>query len=180
MKARGSLVALVLISACGGKPNPSGPGGQLGSASPLADQVLQQSKDLPEGLDLRLSQGKAGPPALDPSKLAPAKKLSEGDAQALLARTKPIAKDAQDQQAFALRPGSTPAPRTGKTITGQFPPPPSSLLPPPASDAGKDLTVLRYMPEVPSREEADPTALDLPASPLAQPRPITDRPSISH
>jgi alpha-2-macroglobulin len=142
------LVALIsILAACGSKPSPSAAPAQIGSASPLSDQVLVQSKDLPEGLDLHLSNGKAGPPAIDHDKLPPARKLSDPDAQALLARTKPITKDPLDQQAFALRPGSAPAPRTGKTVTGQFPPPPSSLLPPPASDAGKDLRVLRYMPE---------------------------------
>jgi hypothetical protein len=41
--------------------------------------------------------------------------------------------------------------------------------------------LLRYMPEVPVVEEVDdPTALVLPALPLAEPRPIADRPSISH
>ncbi|MBC7974326.1 MAG: Ig-like domain-containing protein, partial [Myxococcales bacterium] len=55
--------------------------------------------------------------------------------------------DAADQQAFALRAKSQPPPKTGPTITGTFPPPASSLLPPAANDAGKGLTVLRWMPE---------------------------------
>src|SRR5262249_33893730 len=46
-----------------------------------------------------------------------------------------------------LRPASQPPPRTGETIKDSFPPPASSLLPPKANDAGKDLSVLRYMPE---------------------------------
>ncbi|HWU87497.1 MAG TPA: Ig-like domain-containing protein, partial [Kofleriaceae bacterium] len=74
-------------------------------------------------------------------------KLSDGEARALLARARPIAAEAADAQAFALRSRSQPPPRTGQTITGAFPPPPSSLLPPAASDAGKDLRVLRWMPE---------------------------------
>lgn len=106
-----------------------------------------QLKDAPPGLDLRVSDGKLGPPAFDRAKLAPAKKLGQPEVEALLARARPIQKDADDQKAFALRPGSQPAPRTGETIKGQFPPAPSSLLPPVASDAGKDLRVLRWMPE---------------------------------
>src|SRR5262249_24500326 len=52
-----------------------------------------------------------------------------------------------DQQDFALRPASQPPPRTGETIKATFPPPPSSLLPPKPNDTGKQLSVLRYMPE---------------------------------
>ncbi|MEO8703337.1 MAG: DUF6049 family protein, partial [Kofleriaceae bacterium] len=108
---------------------------------------MVQLEKAPPGLDMRVSDGKAGPPAFDRARLAPAKKLTPGDAEALLTRTKPIANDPTDAQAFALRPNSQPAPKTGQTLKGQFPPAPSSLLPPAASDAGKDLRVLRYMPE---------------------------------
>src|SRR6185436_14115499 len=64
-----------------------------------------------------------------------------------LSRAKPIQKDVDDQKAFALRPGSQPAPRTGNTIKGQLPAPPSSLLPPKSNDAGQALKVSRWMPE---------------------------------
>ncbi|HWU87971.1 MAG TPA: Ig-like domain-containing protein, partial [Kofleriaceae bacterium] len=148
---RGLAVAALLplmASSCGGnKPSGSGPAVGMGSASPLSDQVLVQAKDLPPGLDLRVSEGKAGPPPFDRDKLAPAKKLSETDVQALLSRARPIAKDPGDSQAFALRPGPAPAPRTGQTIKGAFPPAPSTLLPPRGNDAGNDLRVLRWMPE---------------------------------
>ncbi|MBS1124955.1 MAG: hypothetical protein H6Q90_7183, partial [Deltaproteobacteria bacterium] len=106
-----------------------------------------QLKDAPPGLDLRVSDGKAGPPAFDRAKLVPASKLAPGAVTAVLARAKPIEADAADQQVFALRQRSQPPPRTGQTVTGTFPPAPSSLLPPKASDAGKDLKVLRWMPE---------------------------------
>ncbi|MCX5746093.1 MAG: Ig-like domain-containing protein [Proteobacteria bacterium] len=105
--------------------------------------------DPPLGLDLRLSNGKQARPDADTSKLAPGKPLADGDVTALLARSKPIEANATDKKTFALRPGSQPLPRTGQTITGAFPPDPSTLLPPVASDAAKDLTVLRYMPEGP-------------------------------
>ena len=100
------------------------------------------------GLELRVSNGKQGAPAFDRATLAPAKKLSDGEANQLLSRAKPIAGDPQDRQSFALRPSSPPPPRTGQTITSVFPPDPASLRPPPAGDpAGKPLEVLRYMPE---------------------------------
>jgi uncharacterized protein YfaS (alpha-2-macroglobulin family) len=140
-----------VLTSCGGKSTtptqPIGGSGQMGSASPLSDLALVQLKDAPPGLDLRVSEGKAGPPAFDTSKLPPARKLAAAEAEALLARTRPIQADPDDYKAFALRPGSQPAPRTGNTIKGSFPPAPSSLLPPVSNDAGKDLKVLRWMPE---------------------------------
>jgi len=140
---------MVLLS-CGGRGagTTSGPAGS-GSGLDRNDhnnQVLVQ-KDLPAGLELRVSSGKEGPPAIDHAKLAPAKELSEAEAKTLLSRAKPIAADAQDQQNFALRPKSLPPPRTGHTINAAFPPPASSLLPPPVGPAGSDLRVVRYMPE---------------------------------
>ena len=117
MTARRLAALFSFLAACGSKPSPSAGPGQIGSASPLSDQVLVQSKDLPDGLDMHLSNGEAGPPAIDHDKLPPAKKLSDPDAQALLARTKPISKDPLDQQAFVIRPGSAPAPSPGGTRT---------------------------------------------------------------
>ena len=133
-----------VVSSCGGKSatTPRAP-----VASPISDRVLVQSKDLPPGLDMRVSQGRQGAPAFDHGKLAPAKKLSDADAEALLSRAQPIKVDASDKQEFALRPKSAPPPRTGTVIKASFPPPASTLLPPArATDTG-DLKVLRYMPE---------------------------------
>ena len=105
------------------------------------------SAEVPPGLDLRLSNGTSAAPPYDKAGTATVVKLPDADVAALLARAAPLATDPADVQAFALRPASQPAPRTGQTITATFPPPPSSLLPPPATDAGKDLRVLRYAPE---------------------------------
>jgi uncharacterized protein YfaS (alpha-2-macroglobulin family) len=113
----------------------------------VSDQVLVQNKDLPPGLDMTLTEGKAGPPPIDRSKLAAASKLTDADAQALLTRAQPLTADATDKQDVALRPGSKPAPRTGNVIKASFPAAPSSLLPPASNDQGQDLAVLRYMPE---------------------------------
>ena len=97
-----------VVSSCGGgkKPGGGGPTVGMGSASPISDQVLVQTKDLPPGLDLRVSDGKAGPAARSiATKLAPAKKLSDADAAgAAAARASRSRGDAADQQAFALRP----------------------------------------------------------------------------
>ncbi|HEY0781735.1 MAG TPA: Ig-like domain-containing protein, partial [Thermoanaerobaculia bacterium] len=137
-------IGAALAPSCGGRSSPQS---SVGSASPVADRVLVQSKDLPDGIDLRLSNGKQGAPAFDRAKLAPARRLADADVAAILGRARPLTADAADTTAFALRPGSQPPPRTGQTIKRAFPAPPSSLLPPAASDAGKDLQVLRTMPE---------------------------------
>ncbi|MGE0550897.1 MAG: DUF6049 family protein [Kofleriaceae bacterium] len=134
----------LVTTSCGGSGSQTQ--AKLGSGS-MSDQVLVQIKDLPPGLDLRLSNGTEGPAAFDRAKLAPATKLGAPESDALLARTKPLAADPQDKQNFALRPGSQPAPRTGQTIKSSFPAPASSLLPPKANDAGQDLRVSRWMPE---------------------------------
>jgi uncharacterized protein YfaS (alpha-2-macroglobulin family) len=134
--------ALILLAACGG--HSSALPEAKGSA---AAQPYVQPKDAPTGLDMRLSNGKQGAPGFDHAKLAPASKLSDAEIKQLLSRTAPLEAQAGDQQAFALRPASTPPPRTGDTVTTTFPPPPSDLLPPPSNDTGKDLRVLRHMPE---------------------------------
>ncbi len=141
-----SLATLIpfVMTSCGSRaPTTSRPTG----ASPLSDQVLVLTKDLPPGLDLRVSSGKQGAPAFDRAKLAPATKLPDAEVQAMFARTRPIPAEPDDPQAFALRAKSPPPPRTGQTIQGSFPPPPQPLLPPAGSDASAELRVLRWMPE---------------------------------
>ncbi|MEP6861845.1 MAG: alpha-2-macroglobulin family protein [Deltaproteobacteria bacterium] len=137
-------LAMFVSSSCGGKsPAAVGPA----KPSPISDRVLVHQKDLPDGLDMRVSDGRQGPAAFDHAKLAPATPISNADADQLLKRANPIKDDAADQQAFALRPGSQPVPRTGQVIKASFPAPASSLLPPASIDNGKELRVLRYMPE---------------------------------
>ncbi|MGN6106868.1 MAG: DUF6049 family protein, partial [Kofleriaceae bacterium] len=144
-------------SSCGNKsstppppssgPEPRGSAAEVAApADPSAPYV--RPPDAPPGLDVALSDGKQGPPAVDRRQLAPARPLVDRDVEALLARTRPIAADPSDAQSFALRPGSRPPPRTGTPITGSFPPPASSLLPPPpASQTSDKLAVVRWMPE---------------------------------
>jgi alpha-2-macroglobulin len=136
-----TCLAIAVIAACGGNKDKSAKQG-------IAAPIKAIDKDAPEGLDLRLSDGKQGAPAYDASKLVPAKKLGDADVQALLARAEPLKTDPADQQAFALRPATQPAPRTGNVVKDSFPPSASSLLPPARTvDTGKDLKVLRWMPE---------------------------------
>src|SRR5436309_436250 len=113
-------IALVLLVACGHKDSAPPP-------APLANQKpYVMPKDAPIGLDLVLSNGKQGAPAFDHAKLAPATKLSDAEANQLLARAQPLQAQADDQVPFALRPSSTPPPRTGDTVKTTFPPSPSS------------------------------------------------------
>jgi len=142
VKLRASVVIAILAAACGSKDSSKGNGKAV--PQPLVKRV---DKDIPDGLDLKLSDGKQGAGAYDASKVAAARKLGDADVQQLLARAQPLTAEPGDQQAFALRPASQPAPRTGDTITQSFPPPASSLLPPAATDANAPLQVLRYMPE---------------------------------
>ena len=60
MKTR-VLLVMLLVAACGGKSE---------KKAPVADAVAKQAKDIPDGLDLRLSNGKAGPPPFDKTTLA--------------------------------------------------------------------------------------------------------------
>lgn len=143
-----TLLAFV-ASACGGKTTtpPNTAGSAAPASSPSGTQPLMQLKDAPAGLTLRLSNGQAGAAPIDRSKLGPASKLSDADTQQLLSRTKPIAAEGDDQKSFALRDRSLPPPRTGDVIKTSFPVPASSLLPPVTNEVGKDLRVLRFMPE---------------------------------
>ena len=142
--AAATLLACVAAS-CGSK-NGTGRGeNEAPSKNPAQEVSLSE---LPPGLELQLSDGRQAAPAYDRAKLATAKNLGDSDAAQLLARVSdPLKPQATDRQTFALRPGSQPPPKTGQTIQGTFPPPASSLLPPPATDSGKDLSVLRWMPE---------------------------------
>ena len=138
-----AVALLAVVSSCDPKVSPPTTIGKGSSSAPM-----YQAKDLPLGLDLRLSDGQQGKPALDHSKLVPASKLSDAEAQKLLARAAPIKSDPSDQTSFAMRPGSQPPPRTGETIKASFPAPMQPPTPPPAAgDAGRELHVLRYLPE---------------------------------
>jgi alpha-2-macroglobulin len=133
------LALTSLLASCGGKS------GTSSQAGPATDRALVQLEDAPDGLELRVSEGKAGPPPFDRARLAPAKKLSDAEAGQLLSRSRPLAADASDRQSFAFRGRSQPPPKTGSVVTSSFPPPPSSLAPP--TVVAKELSVLRYMPE---------------------------------
>src|SRR4051812_48489727 len=134
---RSWVVVVVLAAACGGSKSGS-------DAPPPPKKPV--AKDVPKGLDLRLSNGKTGKPAADHASLAPATKLDAPAVAQLLSRAKPLAPEPADLQAFAIRPGSQPPPRTGTVVTPPFPPPVQAGPPPTATGTGKGLSVVRWMP----------------------------------
>ncbi len=131
-------VALVmtsgLVSGARSTPQPS----PLRRGNPMTNEAER-------GLSFRLSDGEgdAASPARPP--LAPAATLDEAETERLLARLAPIAAPAEERLPFALREKSLPPPRTGKTVSGTFPP--ESERPAPVAVAAGPLEVLRRMPE---------------------------------
>ncbi len=97
------------------------------------------------GAGLRLGEGSEQAEVLTPAPTVPAQPLSATEAQQVLNRLPPLQAGPEDQQAFALRPSSLPAPRPGQTIDLPFPPPTSAPAPDPA--AAGPLEVLRYQPD---------------------------------
>src|SRR5256885_115924 len=85
--------------------------------------------------------------------VAPATKLSDSETARVLERLPPLKAGADDEQEFALRERSLPAPRAGATVLQAFPA--SETRATPDLSAGGELQVLRYSPqgEVPRSEE---------------------------
>jgi alpha-2-macroglobulin len=99
----------------------------------------------PKGLRFRLSEGAEQPEQRSTSAAAPAVKLSESDTQRVLARLPALNMESGDEQDFAMRERSLPAPRTGRVINTSFPAL-EEQRPPDASSTGP-LEVLRHAPE---------------------------------
>src|SRR6266403_1046653 len=106
---------------------------------------MVQVNDTLKGLQLKLSEGAPAAERPAPVATAPASKLSDEEAEAVLKRLRPIKTDPDDQKDFALRDRSLPPPRMGKTIADSFPPP--EKLDKPDSVTSGPLEVLRYSPE---------------------------------
>lgn len=98
-----------------------------------------------EGMQFRLSEGTEENQRQQPITAAPASPLSDEATNNLLKRLPAIKADADDQKDFAMRDRSLPAPRTGQTINGTFPPADSSTAP--EQTASGPLEVLRFAPE---------------------------------
>lgn len=109
---------------------------------PAPTNMNQTTQD---GLKFRLSEGAEGaenrtttpPTASDP--------LSASDTENVLKRLPPVKVEKDDQQDFAKRAGSLPAPKTGEKIPQKFPASEQSQAP--NQNYTNTLEVLRYSPE---------------------------------
>ena len=114
-------------------------GGEVVQAAEAQEEV--------EGLRFRLSEGKPldGSSAAPRHPSAPAQKLSDAEADRVLARLPGVQAQPDDEKDFAIREGSLPAPRAGQTTLTEFPPKPSAA-PAPVVESGP-LTIRRFQPE---------------------------------
>ena len=104
-----------------------------------------QVTNMPQGLQIKLSEGAPVVESSATSVRAEATRLADNETESVLRRLPPIKSEAGDEQDFALREKSLPPPRTGKTIEGQFPPAvPRDVTTPTATGP---LEVLRFAPE---------------------------------
>ena len=96
------------------------------------------------GLEFRLSEGTE--PGEAPALVArpPAERLPDADARRVLDRLPPLAAEPREEP-FAIRDGSLPPPRTGRSVRAAFPPPDEAARPDAAATG--PLEVLRRMPE---------------------------------
>lgn len=112
-----------------------------------ASRATEPAEETLKGLRFRLSEGsgQADQPAAAASPVQ-ATRLSESEAQNVLKRLPEIKATDQDEQEFAFRERSLPAPRTGKTINAAFPQPVERPGPDVATST-RPLEVLRHSPE---------------------------------
>lgn len=99
------------------------------------------------GLKFRLSEGQPEDPS-KPRTVPPppeTQPISDEAAANLLKRLPPIKVEGEDEKEFALRDRSLPAPRTGETIQGAFPP--AGMGTGPEQVSTGPLEVLRFSPE---------------------------------
>lgn len=110
---------------------------------PVEPYVIPQ--DAPDGLWMKVAEGKNVRPVAERNKVPKTKKLSEAEAGAVLARLSELKTEEQDTKAFALRAGVLPPPRPGKTIDSRFPP--NVDAKPPIEGSAEALEIVRFAPE---------------------------------
>jgi uncharacterized protein YfaS (alpha-2-macroglobulin family) len=105
----------------------------------------EAAADGPKGLRFRLSEGAEQPERPAANAVAPAVKLNDSDTARVLARLPALGAESGDEQDFAMRERSLPAPRTGKIINTSFPA--AEDRPQPDVKSAGPLDVLRRAPE---------------------------------
>ena len=111
--------------------------GRRGVRRPAGEQTGLVFRLSEAGEEKQQAQPQIARPTTDP--------ISDEAAQNLLKRLPPIKSETDDEKDFALRDRSLPAPRTGQTISEQFPP--SSTAGAPDQTTSGPLEVARFMPE---------------------------------
>ena len=143
------LAALLLAAGCSSGTTTNGGEVDGGRTIPrlagTEEGEVSTPKEPAKGFVWAVSEG--NPQSLAETRNVVAATALSADATAkLLARLPAVGAQIGDKQDFAMRPASTPPPRTGDTVIGEFPPP----LPPTGgvtTPADQPLTVLRYQPE---------------------------------
>ena len=124
---------------------------QLDAAAARAGEQIESETNeeggdaMKEGLQFRLSEGAGQAESQTATKPVQAARLSEAEVQEVLKRLPPVKAEEGDQQDFAMRDRSLPAPRTGKTVNVSFPS--SEAAPTPDPKIAGPLEVLRFAPE---------------------------------
>ncbi|WP_394832405.1 hypothetical protein LVJ94_38430 [Pendulispora rubella] len=141
MYIRITLILLLALCALGC------PGESKVPVSPIAkkDGGSPMWKVSKSGVGFRLSNAEAVEDRT-PTPPAASQPLSANDTRKVLDRLPKLAPVPGDEKDFALRAGSMPAPRTGKTVSEAFPPPPSTASQPAAAESGP-ARVLRHQPD---------------------------------
>lgn len=98
-----------------------------------------------EGLKFRLSEGVEGAENRTVTPPTAGDALSASETENILKRLPPVKIEKDDQQDFAKRAGTLPAPKTGEKIPQKFPA--SEQIQPPAQNNPNALEVVRYSPE---------------------------------
>src|SRR4051812_48646741 len=92
------------------------PAALTSNAQIIGKAMNEKLKDVPDGLQFKLSEGSEGAEKRVKQPLAATDPLPEGDANSLLKRIPEIKPTTDDQTDFAKRIGTLPAPKTGTRI----------------------------------------------------------------
>ncbi len=119
-------------------------------APPLATLDSFEPVDTREDVPLEFTAEDGRPPGenIEALPTPETKPLNESQIQALFKRLPDLKSELADKKAFAKRPASTPPPKTGTTVVGEFPPASDRERPTDVEvDKDEPLKVLRYQPE---------------------------------
>jgi hypothetical protein len=137
------IVAMCATTGCGSCGKKADKGETPPTIEPEGPYVLPD--DAPDGLWMKVTEGKNVRPTQERNKVPKTKKLNIAEANNVLARLSELKTEATDTKSFALREGSLPPPRTGGTIDDKFPPAVDAK--PPVEGYGQALEIVRFAPE---------------------------------